>query len=184
MPVDSTTWLDNYGDQLFRFAIARVRNRHTAEDLVQETLLAAIQSEDQFRGESTEITWLIGILKHKIIDHIRKESREVVMEMEALEAKLNSEDLFNLMGRWRSKIRSWNSPDKSFESEEFWNILKSCLDELPQNLATFFMLREIDGLSTKELCEVIGMEPNNVWTTLSRVRMKLRSCFGNQWLDE
>ena len=184
MPVDPITWLDKYGDQLFKFAMTRVRNRDTAEDLVQETLIAAIQNMDQFRGESTEKTWLIGILKNKIIDHIRKENREVVLEMEALEAKLNSEDNFNLMGRWRSKIRSWNSPDKSFESEEFWNILKTCLNELPQNLATFFMLREIDGLTTNELCDVIGMKPNNVWTTLSRVRMKLRACFDKQWLDE
>ena len=182
MPVDPITWLDKYGDQLFRFAMARVRNQDTAEDLVQDTLMAAIQNEHQFKGESTEKTWLIGILKNKIIDHIRKESREVVMEMEALETKLNSMDCFNIIGRWRSKIHSWDSPDKTFENKEFWDILKACLDELPQNLATFFMLREIDGLSTNELCEVIGMKPNNVWTTLSRVRMKLRSCFDKQWL--
>lgn len=181
MPTNSMTWLDNYGDQLFRFAMARVRNRATAEDLVQDTLIAAIQSKDQFRGESTEKTWLTGILKNKIIDHIRKENREVLMEMEALEAKLNSEDCFNIIGRWRKKIHCWDLPDKSFESEEFWNILKICLDELPQNLATLFMLREIDGLSTNELCDVVGMKPNNVWTTLSRVRMKLRSCFEKQW---
>lgn len=181
--MDPATWLNEHGDALFKCALLRVRNQETAEDLVQETLLAAIQTKGSFLGQSSEKTWLIGILKHKIIDYVRKASREVLMEADTLEEQLNSAGHFNAKGYWQTEIHTWSLPDKSLENEELWDALNNCINQLPEHLATFFMLREMDGLGTEELCSVLDITPNNVWTTLSRVRMKMRECLDACWFN-
>ena len=181
--MDPATWLDECGDALFTYALMRVLNQETAEDLVQETLLAAIQTTESFKEQSSEKTWLIGILKHKIIDYIRKASREVLMEKDILEEQLNSGEHFNTKGHWQTEVHAWSLPDKSLENEKLWDALNGCINQLPKRLATFFMLREMDGLGTEELCSVLDITPNNVWTTLSRVRMKMRECLDVCWFN-
>ncbi|NIR14014.1 MAG: hypothetical protein GWN86_08695, partial [Desulfobacterales bacterium] len=70
--LDPEAWVDQYGDYLYRYAISRIHEPAVAEDLVQETLLAALQGKEGFKGRSSEKTWLTGILKYKIVDYIRK----------------------------------------------------------------------------------------------------------------
>ena len=70
------TWVNEYGDFLYRFALSRVKDPSVAEDLVQETFLAALRARENFKGRSAGRTWLIAILKHKIVDYIRKKIRE------------------------------------------------------------------------------------------------------------
>ena len=76
-PIDNPeNWVDEYGDYLYRYALSRVKDPIIAEDLVQETFLAALKARHNFQGRSTARTWMIAILKHKIVDYIRQKVRE------------------------------------------------------------------------------------------------------------
>jgi RNA polymerase sigma-70 factor (ECF subfamily) len=179
------TWLDDHGDALFRYAMIRVRSEATAEDLVQETLLAAWQSFAQFSGQSTVKTWLIGILKHKIIDHFRKHRHETVSlddfaTDEALLAHQFDED-----GHWRINLINWGTPDQAMDNEQFWQVFYRCLARLPQNMADLLVLRTVDGLSSEACCKLLAMETTNqLCVALSRTRMKLRQCLELNWFEQ
>ena len=178
--LDPTTWLDRYGDILFRYAMARVRDRAAAEDLVQEALLAGITAADTFAGGSTEQTWLVGILRHKVLDYFRKSARE-----RPLERDWNTDDGdFDTDGSWAVELQEWRTPEKLAEQAEFWPILSGCLDTLPDNLRTLFTLRELDGLDTDELLQTLEISTkNNLWVMLSRARKQLRNCLQTHWFE-
>lgn len=185
--IDPSKWIDDHGDCLFRFAFVRLRNESAAEDLVQETLLSAIQSKERFGGESSERTWLIGILKHKIIDHYRKNSKQVQLSEE--EKDLSDMDGFfsrpdKWDGHWVIALRPVDpeqSPDQVLERDEFWEVMNRCLSALPDKVASVFALREIDGLSSEEICTALGLSANNFWVIMHRARMQLRRCIEIKW---
>lgn len=178
-------WLDLHGDTLYGYARLRVRDEHLAEDLVQETLLAALKSQDRFAGNASERTWLIGILKHKIIDHFRKSSRESLQSLEEESLYKNIENSFDEQGNWQIEIADWSRPDKALEQEEFWKILGYCIERLPPRLGRLFVLRELDGVESKEICEVLNISTtNNLWVMLSRMRMQLRNCLDIYWFEK
>lgn len=184
---DATVWVDAHGDFLYSFALSRIRDRWQAEDLVQDTLLAAIQSRSSFESKSSERTWLCGILKHKIIDHFRKSSREVGLSEE--EADMSSYDyLFReegiWKGHWTAEARpvEWgDSPEKALENAEFRETLTHCLGELPERVANCFTLREMDGLDSSEICDILGISSNNFWVMMHRARLHLRRCIDFNW---
>jgi RNA polymerase sigma-70 factor (ECF subfamily) len=181
---DPSTWLDDYGDALYRYAMLRVRSEPLAEDMVQETLLAAWQSFGSFTGQSTVKTWLIGILKHKIIDHIRKYRHET----ESLDDFEDDDALmahsFDADGHWKINLINWGSPDKVMDDGQFWEVFYRCLARLPQNMADLFMLRTVEGLSSEECCKILAIgTTNQVCVALSRTRLKLRQCLEIQWFD-
>ncbi len=120
---DPETWVDEYGDVLYRFALARVKDPTVAEDLVQETFLAGLGARKNFKGQSTTKTWLIAILKHKIVDHIRKKSRE--QDSDKLESLTDSIDMnFTERGDWRNHPTKWaKNPIKLYEQKEFMDVL-------------------------------------------------------------
>jgi RNA polymerase sigma-70 factor (ECF subfamily) len=174
--IDPDTWVDRYGDALYHFALARVKDRTTAEDLVQETFLAAVKSRDRFRGQSTEKTWLFGILKHKVIDHYRRK-KTVVYEQELTAGTENLEAFFNAKGAWREMPQHWRlNPGKSHQVREFLDHFYQCLADLPQKTAEVFACREIEGLSTPEICKRLGITAGNCWVILYRARVLLRKC--------
>lgn len=177
-------WLELYGDSLFKFALARVRNVQIAEDLVQETFLAAIKARDSFEQRSQVKTWLTGILKHKIIDHQRRSAREQNYEdADALFDELRQES-FDASGHWQIDVAQWSNPDQALEREEFWAVMNRCLDELPEKMREIFLLREMEGLSAEEICKALPVSStNNVWVILSRLRMKLRQCLELRWFN-
>lgn len=184
---DATVWVDAHGDYLYAFALSRVRDQWLAEDLVQDTLLAAMQSGGSFQAKSSERTWLCGILKHKIIDPFRKSSREVELSDE--EADMSSYDyLFRdegvWKGHWTAEVRPivWNeNPEKVLEHTEFRGILSHCLGELPERVANCFTLREMDGFDAQEICETLNISPNNFWVMMHRARLHLRRCIDFNW---
>jgi len=182
------SWVDQYGDFLYHFTLSRIKDPSIAEDLVQETFLAALKARKNFQGRSTARTWLIAILKHKIVDHIRKQVREHTSDK--LESMLNTaandpvDSSFNDEGDWRIRPSKWAiDPMKLYEQKEFMDILYQCLGELPQRQAEAFMMREIDGLSTEEICKVLNITATNSWVMLYRARMWLRRCLENSWLS-
>jgi len=178
---DPATWLDRHGDSLYRFALQRVRDPATAEDLVQETLLAAWRAKAGFAGKSAERTWLIAILKNKLVDHLRRTRREAPLPEsdvadEAVDALFAEHD-----GHWVRPPAAWPKPDDALEQAEFWKIFQACLEALPARHAQAFNLSEIDGLSTDQLCKILEAQPSNVWVMLHRARLRLRECLELRW---
>ena len=177
-------WLDLYGDVLYRYGITRVRNPEITEDLVQETLLAALKAQANFAGQSSEQTWLIGILKHKIIDYFRKASREKTQEFDDYLVADEDEDYFDQQGNWKVDLSSWSKPDKAMEQEEFMLVLQDCIARLPSRMAQLFILREFDDMKSEEICEMMSISTlNNFWVMLSRVRAQLRHCLDIKWIN-
>ena len=184
---DPESWVDQYGNFLYRFALSRVKDPSIAEDLVQETFLAALKARRNFRGRSTARTWLIAILKHKIVDHIRKKIREQTSDkVETMRDTIghdSDDSSFNDDGGWHIHPAKWAvNPTKLYEQKEFIDILYRCLGELPERQAEAFMMREIDGLSTEEICKALSVTATNSWVMLYRARMWLRRCLENKWL--
>jgi RNA polymerase sigma-70 factor (TIGR02943 family) len=178
-------WLDQYGDALYRFAMARVHDEPLAEDLVQETLLAGLKARDRFAGNASEKTWLTGILKHKIVDYFRKSSRETVQDVDDAMISHAADSVFDDRGRWRMDVGHWSRPDESLEQDQFWRVLADCVEGLPPRLSRLFALREIDGLSSDEICEVLNISTiNNLWVMLSRMRLRLRNCLDAHWFGK
>lgn len=181
-------WVNQYGDYLFRFAVRRVENQELAEDLVQETFLAALQARDRFVGTSTEKSWLVGILKHKLIDHYRKRSRESVSDdVGWLEAAGEGEGVFDQDGNWNlnhaTPKESPSDPSNLLERKEFWQGLNQALSELPPRMAKAYWLREVDGFTTNEICEMLHITPANLWVILSRARMRLRNSLESRLIE-
>jgi RNA polymerase sigma-70 factor (ECF subfamily) len=174
--LDPARWVDEHGDALFRFAILRVRDEELAADLVQDTFLSALKAKDGFRGGSSLRTWLIGILKHKIVDHFRKNRVDVVSS----DASPGSESAEHAHSGVLSP--SWNeSPSKLVENREFWAVLRGCLGDLPEAQRRAFSMREFDGLPGDEISKVLDVTPTNLWVMLHRARGRLRDCLERKW---
>lgn len=185
--IDPSAWVDEHGDHLFRFAIVRLRDEARAEDAVQETLLAALQHLDSYTGRSTERTWLIGILKHKIVDHIRKACKEVPFEPSDVDLS-EFDPLFErpdeFQGHWSDTLspRIWHrSPEDAVQQDEFFGVLGKCIGKLPERVAHVFTLREMDDLDTEEICALLELSSSNFWVMMHRARMSLRRCIEINW---
>jgi RNA polymerase sigma-70 factor (TIGR02943 family) len=178
-------WVDDHGDFLFRYAMVRVRNTALAKDLVQDTLLAALRGREKFAGRSSERGWLSGILKHKIMDHYRKLGRETSFtDLEFLADEFSEKFI---QGWWihRDGPTNWK-PDAEVVAhrEEFWTVMRDCLGRLPNRIANVFMLREMEGISTKEICKSLAITESNLWVMLHRGRMALRECLEINWFKK
>jgi len=179
--INPDDWVDQYGDTLFRFAFQRVRDTNVAEELVQETFLAAVRAKERFKGQSSEKTWLFGILKHKIIDHYRRKKHQR-SDMNVEDFAETTEKFFSENGKWRIQPTNWDiNPGEAYEQREFMDAFYQCLSQMPQRLADAFVHREIDGLSTEEICKVMDITASNCWVMLYRARMLLRHCIETNW---
>lgn len=178
MTSDPAAWVDAHGDRLFRYALSRIRDERAAEDLVQETLLAALKSRDKFKGESTELTWMTGILRNKIFEHLRRRSREVPLGLEE-DGDDREESLFDGTGHWKAAFApaDWGGePHRKAESAEFSAALAACLDALTPNVARAFVLREMEGVEHRACAEAMGVPPGRLAVLLYRARLRLRRC--------
>ena len=182
--LDPSAWVDQYGDYLFRYAMLRSRDRSTAEDLVQETFLAALKDHSSFSGRSSESTWLVGILKHKIADHFRHQAREAPPGDDDLRDPPGPSP-FDGSGHWTSGPADWGgNPADLYREKKFLDQLTKCLSGLPPNHANAFTLREIEGTDTGEICKVLNVTETNLWVILHRARMLLRRCLEANWFEK
>ncbi|MCE9614491.1 MAG: sigma-70 family RNA polymerase sigma factor [Lentisphaerae bacterium] len=174
-------WVDLYGDYLYRYALLRLKNPATAEDAVQETFLAAVKGQDRFDGRTDIKFWLRGILRNKIVDHIRKAVREDVVEDTEAQGILDS-FWFKHSGVAAIRPAPWQfDPYRAFEKTEFWEIFRSCLDQLREPLRTAFTLKMLEDQSSEEICKILGVSPNNLWVMMHRARSLLKTCLEKKW---
>jgi RNA polymerase sigma-70 factor (ECF subfamily) len=162
-----------------------LRNANRAEDVVQETLLAAVESPDRFSGRSSLRTWLTGILKHKIIDVFRKQSREAPLDPDG-DGQSDEEfaDVYfdkQRTDHWHQFPQTWGNPERSLEDKRFWEVFDQCSKQMPPQIARAFYLRELMGLETDEICKELGITATNCWVMLYRARMNLRQCLEVRW---
>jgi len=178
------TWLEEYGDYLFSYGLLRVKDTHLAEDLVQETLLAAISAKNTFSHQSATRTWLIGILKHKLIDHFRRQGCEVAVgDLVDQDEGDNLDDFFRANGRWIEKPDVFPGPESAFQQKEFWKIFQKCLSGLKPKQAEVFLAKEIYGMSNEDICKDFALRSTNVWVIMHRARLSLNRCLKINWVD-
>ena len=182
---DPEQWVDNYGNYLYRFALLRIHDSQLAEDMVQETFLAALKSKTGFEGRSSERTWFTGILKNKIIDCYRKNAR-----MAGFSDTFSAEDAGDFFmdakakGHWKtgSAPSDWGkNPQRVLENKEFNKVMELCLGYLPRQLASVFSAREIEGWKSDEICKEFSISSSNLWVMLHRARTQLRKCLDVNW---
>jgi len=182
--------LVEHRDYLVRFARVHLRDPARAEDVVQETLLAAMENRAGFSGKAQLRTWLTGILKHKIVDVFRRQKREAPdggADGVGPEADEAFADLYFDPGRqdhWRSAPQAWGDPEQSLEQKRFWEVFDACSKQMPAQTARVFLMRELMGLETEEICKELGITPNNCWVMLYRARMNLRQCLESRWFGD
>ena len=173
-------WLDEHGDILYRFAMQRAQDSEVAADLVQETLLSAWKGKDSFSGKSTVRTWLIGILKHKWIDHLRKEIRRREHVERAGGDPTAWCDANN--GAWKKPPEQWHDdPSMLCQSEQCMQTLHQCTDKLSAKQKLVFNLRELQGLDPDEVCNACDISATNLHVLLHRARLNLRHCLDKNW---
>jgi RNA polymerase sigma-70 factor (ECF subfamily) len=174
------TWVDAHGDILYRYAVARVGRRDVAEDLVQETFIAAMQAAGCFRGESSERTWLVGILRHKLLDWRRRQGRELPGLPSDHDESIDQ--WFDERGWWRTPPKNWAvDADALIEQEEFWTVFRHCLDGVPERIGQVFAMRVIDETPSEEICKALSLSSTNFWVMLHRARARLRKCLESHW---
>lgn len=173
--LDASTWLAEHGDYLFRMARRQLHSDELAEDAVQETLLAALAAQARYAGDASPRTWLTGILKHKIVDQIRRQVREVEIPRDQ-DGEEAVDSLFKQDGHWAEPIRPWGNPDAEAELSQLRRALDECADRLKPAMAQVFSLREVAGMETAEICKELGISPTNCWVLLHRARLFMRQC--------
>ena len=178
---DPESWVGEYGNYLYHFALSRLRNTTDAENAVQETFLAALKARNSFSGKSSERTWLIGILKHKIVDAMRKGYREKpVTDLQRNEEAIDQ--FFDHVGRPKGNVAHWiPKPDELLEKKEFWKVFYTCSQKLPRTAADAFLLREVEKMESKEICSILNITLSNLWVLLHRARLQLRECLEINW---
>ena len=171
---------------MLKFARLQLRDDASAEDAVQEALAAALSGQKQFNNRAQLKTWVFAILKIKIIDIIRERIRSPGIAVTVEEIPEDAyDDRFNEGGFWQENTRpsSWGDPESSFSSQQFWQVFEICLTRLPENTARVFMMREMLGFETEEICKELAISPTNCWVVLHRARMGLRLCLDERWFN-
>ncbi len=181
--LDPSTWVEEYGDYLFRYAYSRLRDSNSAEEVVQETFLAGVRYLEQFSGRGTEQAWLLGILKRKIIDFVRKRTRHAGVGLE--DETDPSALLFDAQGNWKTGGIGWSpSPDQPIQMEELWSIVRECLKSLPSGQADVFTLSVMEEMDSDQICSELEISPQNFWVRMHRARLGLAKCVGSKWHHE
>lgn len=168
---------------LMRFARLQLRNETWAEDAVSETLLAALARPQAFARRSQLKTWLIGILKHNVIDALRERGREVCTDASSSDDQEDplSNMAFKADGHFAELPADWGDPETDLGSRQFLAILEACTERLPPVQGRLFLMREWLEFSSEEICKQLGLTPTNLYVQLHRARLRLRECLEINW---
>lgn len=178
--LDPEKWVDRYADYLFNYAVVRVNDEELAKDLIQETFIAGLQSAPNFKGNAAERTWLVAILKRKVIDHYRKSN---TFKGKA-EVRLNFPSQSEQEGDWLEQMAA--DPESTrendpIENEELGLALRDCIEQLPEKQARVFKMKTVRGMSTEDVCKELNINPSNLWVIVHRARTALMDCINQEW---
>ena len=173
-------WVDLYADYLFNYAVARVSDVEIAKDLVQETFFAGLKSAKNYKGTAAERTWLIAILKRKVIDHYRK----INSKKGKAEVRMNYSSNSNAEGDWlEEQVADPLSilANDNLENEELGLAIQACISKLPKKQSLVFSMKTMQGISTEDICKELGINPSNLWVMIHRARTALMGCLNQNW---
>ncbi|MBZ0255630.1 sigma-70 family RNA polymerase sigma factor [bacterium] len=185
-PINPQTWAEEYGDVLYHYALRMLKNPDQAEDAVQETFIAAIRAKNSFKGRSTVRTWLIGILRNKIHDMMRKKYREneVLDPSSDLENTYPTSNWFDYFNHWKNPPASWKNPSASLNEKEFWITLQNCIQNLPEPMADAFTQRIFEDAKSEEICKIMNISSTHLGVLIHRARLRLRQCLEVNWFKK
>ena len=175
-------WVDNYADYLFNYAIGRVSDVEIAKDLVQDTFVAGLNSAKNYKGDAAERTWLIAILKRKVIDHYRK----INSKKGKAEVRMNYRSASDSEGDWlEEQIADPSSvrENDTIENEELGSAIYECISKLPKKQALVFNMKTMQGISTEDICKELDINPSNLWVMIHRARTALMGCLNQNWFN-
>lgn len=173
-------WVDEHADYLFNYAVGKVNDAEIAKDLVQETFIAGLNSAKNFKGDAAERTWLIAILKRKVIDYYRK----INSKKGKAEVRIQYSDQTDSEGDWleeRVADPFIKGGDQEIENEELGLAIQNCIDKLPKKQSRVFTMKTIQGMSTEDICNELGINPSNLWVMVHRARTSLMGCLKQSW---
>ncbi|MBK7311912.1 MAG: sigma-70 family RNA polymerase sigma factor [Sphingobacteriaceae bacterium] len=185
--LNPNNWIKTYSDELFGYAMSKTSNTELAEDLVQETFLAGLKSLENFKGNSSERTWLFAILKFKIADHYRKASTKY----EISNSKFSNDDdsyvdnYFTEDGDWKENAvpKDWGIDySGSIENKELGKALNGCIEKLPDTQKQLVLLKLVEEEETEIVCKELNITATNYWVIIHRAKLQLRACLEKNWL--
>ena len=174
------TWIDSYADYLYNYTVTRVNDPEIAKDLVQETFFAGLKSADNYKGDAAERTWLVAILKRKIIDYYRK----INSKKGKAEIRMGYRASSDSEGDWLEEQVAdpfSNFENDSIENEELGLAIQGCISKLPKKQAQVFTMKTIQGMSTEDICKELNINPSNLWVMIHRARTSLMGCLNQNW---
>jgi RNA polymerase sigma-70 factor (TIGR02943 family) len=182
-------WIDQYGDYLYSIAKLKLRDPELAEDLVQETFLSAFKAKNNFKGDSSEKTWLTTILNNKIIDEYRKKARlnntiQYISETEEAFTNHFFKHGEQVIPHWLEETApaDWGgAADKKINQQEFYTILDHCIKKIPDRLAVIFIAKFVDEIETEHICKEFEISSSNYWVIIHRAKVLIRSCLEKNW---
>jgi RNA polymerase sigma-70 factor (ECF subfamily) len=174
--------VDQFGDVLFRYTRLRITDHSVCEELVQETFLAALKGKENFKGQCEFSTWLVGILKHKILDYFRRQQRD---QADALPDDAVVDNMFAPFGKWKKMPRRWQvNPEDSAMESEVLPALQRCMEALPELQRQAFALSVIDEQKSEDICKTLRVSATNVYVLLHRARLRLRDCLEKKGIGQ
>jgi RNA polymerase sigma-70 factor (TIGR02943 family) len=179
---NAAAWVNDYSDILYSYVVRRVKDPHTAKDLVQETFLAAWRNADTYNGQASVKTWLFTILKNKIIDYYRKVATHKAAGFDQPDA--SPDHFFDSEDHWATHAypADWATDyENPLESQEFYAILTQCKSKLKEIQKVVFSMKYLDGLESDEICQMLQLSSANYWVLVHRAKTQLRACLEKNW---
>ncbi len=159
--------ISKYDRQIFRIAQHITQNREDAEDVMQDAFLKAYEKLDQFQGNSKFYTWLVRIAVNESLMRLRKRRTGKMVSID--------EDIETDEGSVPRDLADWSpNPEQNYSQAELAKILRKTIQGLPPGFRVVFVLRDVDGLSTEETAEMLGLSVPAVKSRLLRARLQLR----------
>jgi RNA polymerase sigma-70 factor (TIGR02943 family) len=177
-------WVEQYGDKLFSFAYLRLKNRQIAEDIVQETLIAALAAATHFRGECQEKTWLFSILHHKILDYFKKTKKNTFLELNEQFSSYYFDEANHNHWLADQKPQAWKTAQDTLETAEFYKIMNACLAKLPDLMSQVFISKYLEEESPTVIQQKFEITNANYWVLLHRSKLGLRACLEKYWFQK
>ena len=180
-----SSWLAEYGDDMYSWATYKTSSKETAEDLVQDTMLSAYKSFDKYKPGSNPKTWLFTILNNKIIDYYRASNTQKSINQSTLQGKKVDDDNFTADGNWNNATDPlWaNTEQHLLDNPQFLEVLSGCIDKLPPNWKGVIVGKYIHHKKGSQICKDLGITSSNLWQMAHRAKLQLRTCLDKNWKD-